>query len=426
MSDRITCPNCSNDIEITEVISAQMESEIRADFEAEFAKKSRELASHRQELESQQRQLQSKEEELERRVQKEVQAQRKQLASKLKTEAQQAVAVELEDRDEQLRQYRQQLKAAQEQELQLRKRHRQLEEREQQQQLELARKLDKERETIRAAAQKQADQESQLRLAERDQKIEALTKQAQEMQRRLEQGSQQTQGEVQEIALEKLLNEAFPEDVIKPVPKGVRGADALQHVFDQNGRECGVILWESKNTKNWSDKWLGKAIDDQQEAKASCACIVSAVLPDSIEFVDLINGVWVASWSCARSAAVAIRQGLIETAQVRRATEGQNGKMELVYSYLSGPEFRNRVRGLIEPFQEMQADLDKEKKAFTRVWNKRQKQLDRALSSTHGFYGDLQGIIGNGLQEIEGMDVLSIEAEDADDVPLTLLGQPGE
>ncbi len=152
----------------------------------------------------------------------------------------------------------------------------------------------------------------------------------------------------------------------------------------------------------------------------TCACIVTTTLPDSVEHLGEINGVWVASWPCARSAAIALRRVLIEAAQARQATEGQHGKMELVYNYLSGPEFRNRVRGLVEPFVEMQKDLETEKRSFQRSWNKRQKQLDRALGSTSGLYGDLQGIIGSTLQEIEGMDILAIESsENGEEVETT-------
>ena len=249
-----------------------------------------------------------------------------------------------------------------------------------------------------------------LRQAEKDETIKGLLKQIDQLKQKAEQGSQQTQGEVLELALENMLAEEFPRDLIEPVGKGVRGGDVLQRVHDQLGHDCGTILWESKRTKHWSDAWLGKAIDDQQEARASCACIVSAAMPEGIEHFGERNGVWVTSLACARSTALAIRRVLIEAAQARRSTQGQQGKMELVYAYLSGPEFRNRVRGLVEPYAEMQADLDAEKRAYNKHWNKRQKQLDRALASTSGLYGDLQGIIGTGLQEIEGMEILSIEA----------------
>ena len=412
MSERIDCPNCGFEIEITQVLSDQVAANIRGELQAKFSAKERQLAAEREKFESRRKQLDQREQELEQRAKQAVESERDQLAEKLRGEARQAVAVELQDRDAELRETKQRLREAQSEELELRKRQRELEQREEELKLQVARQIDQERHKIQQEARKKVQQENELKLTEKDHIIATMTKQLQELQRQAEQGSQQIQGEVQEIALERLLSDAFPHDVIEPVAKGARGGDAIHHVFDDNGRECGVILWESKRTKNWSDKWVGKLIDDQQQAKAACSCIVSATMPENVDHFGEVNGVWVTSWACARSAAFALRRVLIEAAQSRRAADGQSGKMELVYNYLSGPEFRNRVKGLVEPIADMQRELDAEKKAYNRVWNKRQKQLDRAFSSTFGLYGDLQGIIGNGLQEIEGRDLLALEHEE--------------
>lgn len=413
MNNLVTCPQCSSEFQIDQALSAQLDEEIRGQLQAEYSKKEQHLKKQRDQLAQQTEQLANKEAELAEQIKQAVHKERESIAAKARVEAQQAVAVEIKDRDEQLKDVQQQLKGFQQQELELRKQKRQLEEQAQKQELELQRRMDEERKKVREAALKQADEQFQLKQAENEHVIEAMRKQIDELKRKAEQGSQQVQGEVQEIALENLLAEAFPGDVIDPVAKGVRGADVIQHVFDGNGRECGSILWESKRTKTWNDKWLGKAIDDQQEARASCACIVSSAMPEAISHFGDVNGVWVAGWPCARGAAMAMRRVLIETFQARRASEGQHGKMELVYGYLSGTEFRNRIRGLVEPYIEMQADLESEKRAYNKHWNKRQKQLDRAITSTTGLYGDLQGIIGNGMQEIEGMDCLAIDTAEA-------------
>ena len=411
MNNKVTCPECSTEFAIDQVLSAQVDAKIRGELQAEYSEKTRKLAEDRDQLAQLRKQLDSEQEQFDLQVRKAVAEQRESIVAKARVEAQQAVAVEIKDRDSQLQDAVEKIKTFQEQELQLRQKKRALEEQAEKQQLEIERQLDAERKKIREATLKQAQEQNELRLAEREQQIDTMRKQIDDLKRKAEQGSQQAQGETLEVVLENLLTEQFPSDVIKPVAKGVRGADVIQHVFDGNGRDCGSILWETKRTKNWSEKWLSKAIDDQQEAKTSCACIVSSALPESIQYFGELSGVWITGWPCARSAAIALRRVLIESSQARLATEGQHGKMELVYGYLSGPEFRNRIRGLVEPYIEMQADLESEKRAFNRHWNKRQKQLDRAISSTTGLYGDLQGIIGNGLQEIEGMDSLALEAE---------------
>ena len=172
-----------------------------------------------------------------------------------------------------------------------------------------------------------------------------------------------------------------------------------------------TILWESKRTKTWSDGWLPKLRDDQRTAKAEMALIVSQTLPKGIESFDLVDGVWVTDTRCAIPVAIAIRHTLIETAGARKAGEGQQSKMELVYQYLTSQRFRHRIEAIVEKFTDMQQDLDKERKTMTRLWAKREEQIRGVIESTAGMYGDLQGIAGKTLQEIEGLDIKMIEDE---------------
>ncbi|MCG8448755.1 MAG: DUF2130 domain-containing protein [Pirellulales bacterium] len=412
MSNIINCPHCKNEFPIDQVMQAQLATTIRAELETEFSQKTKKLIAERDELTQIRRQLQASQEQFDDQVRSAVAKEREKIELKAKVVAQQAVAVEIKDRDERLQETEKKVQEFEKQELELRKEKRKLEEQARQQELEITRRLDEEGKRIRDVALKESQEQYDLKLAEADLKNKGLLKQIEELKQKAEQGSQQIQGEVLEIALEEMLASEFPSDVVEPVAKGVKGADVLHHVFDQHGRECGVILWESKRTKRWDNKWLNKIVDDQQDAKATCACVVSTVVPDSIEYLGEINGVWVANWSCARSAAVALRRVILESAQFRRAADGQQSKKEMVYNYLAGPEFRNRVQGIAAAFIQLQQDLDAEKRAFQTRWNKREKQIERALMSTTGLYGDLQGIIGNGLQEIEEMDQLAIEVED--------------
>jgi len=417
MNNKVTCPQCRAEFPIDQVLSAQLDEKIRGELQAEYSEKTRKLTEDRDQLAQRRKRLDTQQEQLEEQVREAVAKERATIVTKARVEAQQAVAIEIKDRDVQLKDAAEKIKTFQEQELQLRQKKRELEEQAEKQQLEIERWKDAEGKKIREATLRKAQEHYELKQVESDETIKGLLKQLEEMKRRAEQGSQQTQGEVLEIALENLLKEHFPSDVIEPVAKGVKGGDVIQHVFDGNGRECGSILWETKRTKSWSDKWLSKAIDDQQEAKTSCACIVSSALPESIPYFGEISGVWIASWPCARSAAMALRRVLIESSQARLATEGQHGKMELVYNYLSGPEFHNRIRGLIEPYVEMEKDLQSEFRALNTRLKKRQKQLDRAMMSMTGLYGDLQGIIGSSLQEIEGMELLALQSADDSDNP---------
>jgi hypothetical protein len=137
---------------------------------------------------------------------------------------------------------------------------------------------------------------------------------------------------------------------------------------------------------------------------------VSTALPKIIETFGCIDGIWVTDFRYALPLAVALRQSLIEIGRVRNAHNGQNTKMELVYQYLTGPRFRHRVEAIVEKFSEMQADLEKERKAMTRLWSKREAQIQGVIESTVGMYGDLQGIAGKALQEIDGLELPLLES----------------
>jgi hypothetical protein len=193
------------------------------------------------------------------------------------------------------------------------------------------------------------------------------------------------------------------------VPKGEFGGDALQKVNSQSGVPCGSILWESKRTKTWSDSWLTKLRDDQRTAKADVCVIVTQTLPKVVETFDLIDNVWVTTPRAAIPVAPMLRQGLLQISQTRALSQGQHTKAEMVYEYLTSTRFRQRIEAIVEAFTLMQEDLDKERKVITKQWAKRGEQIERIMNSTVGMYGDLQGIAGKSLQEIEGLDMLALE-----------------
>jgi hypothetical protein len=263
--------------------------------------------------------------------------------------------------------------------------------------------------TARDQAKKEAEETLKLKVLEKEQTIASMQKQLEELHRKAEQGSQQLQGEVLELQLEASLAAKFPQDRIAPVPKGEYGGDVLHSIVGPSGRSCGTILWETKRTKNWSDGWLVKLREDQRAAKADLAILVSQAVPKGVETFDLVDGVWVTHPRCLMPVALALRQLLVEVGCARLSSEGQQTKTEMVYQYLTGPRFRQRVQAIVEAFSSMNEDLDKEKKAITKQWAKREEQIDRVMQATVGMYGDLQGIAGKSLKEIEGLEFLALQ-----------------
>ncbi|MGD9855935.1 MAG: DUF2130 domain-containing protein [Planctomycetaceae bacterium] len=320
--------------------------------------------------------------------------------------------MELTDARQQVGDLKQKLQQTQQTELQLRKQARELEEQTEQLELTVARTLDEERQKIREDAKREAVEQAELSLADKDKLIGDMQKQIADLKRKSEQSSQQLQGEVMELGLEQLLRREFPFDEIVPVPKGVHGGDVTQHVRDTNGETCGTILWESKRTKNWNHDWLPKLRDDQRAAKAQLAAIATIEMPSGLTTFACIDGVWVTNRSCVAGLAAALRHGLIEVAGAKRALNGRQDKMTVLYGYLSGPEFRHRVEGIVESFVTLREDLEKEKRSMQRMWAKREKQLERAVFCTSSLYGDLGAIIGASLPQIEQLELPALEGPD--------------
>jgi hypothetical protein len=411
MNDKLTCPKCGCEIEITEALSSQLTAAIRRELEADVSRRKGELDQRESVLTARAKEIEQARQAVDQQVQAQLAKERKRLEEDARKKAQEAVAVDLKDKDAQIAEVQAKLKTATDNELALRKRERELAEKTESLELEVTRKLDEERDNIRATVRKQADDEHALRDSEKEQQIAAMLRQIEELKRRAEQGSQQLQGEVLELSLEGFLKEQFPSDEILPVPKGVHGSDVVQKVRDSSGSECGVILWESKRTKNWVGGWLSKLRDDQRAAKAAQAILLTEAMPEGCETFGCIEGVWVTSRACLLGVATAVRTALVEVASANRAIQGRQTKMEVLYNYLAGPEFRNRIQGIVESFVTMKEDLDGERRAMDRIWAKRQKQLERALTNTSGFYGDLQGIIGGSLAQIESLEMPALEAK---------------
>ncbi len=299
---------------------------------------------------------------------------------------------------------------AQEAELLLRQEKAALEERAREIDLELARRLDAAKRELEQSVRKAAAEEQDLKLKEKEKQIADLRQALDDAKRRSELGSQELQGEVLELDIQAALERQFPQDRIDPVLKGARGADIQQRVRNDRLEECGLILWETKNAKNWAPAWIDKLKQDQRVAGAAVAVLVSVALPDGMEGFGRIDGIWVAGLTGWPALAVALREQLIQVAYARAASEGKNEKMELLYQYLAGDEFRQRVEAIVEAFGALQGQVQRERRAMEKHWAEREKQLQRVISSTSGMYGALQGIVGGGLAAIAALEL--------DDTPL--------
>lgn len=413
----IKCPKCKTEIKLTESLAAPLIEATRQKYEKRIAQKDANVAKREAELAVREEDLAEAKKSIEKQVAARLKTEQKRIAAEESSKARLLLRVELKqktkenaDLQEVLNDRDAKLAEAQEAQAELIRKERELDDAKREMNLTIEKKVQESLGTVRAKAKQEAEDGLKFKVLEKEEQIASMQRQIEELKRKAEQGSQQLQGEVQELELEALLRLKFPRDVIEPVPKGEFGGDVLHRVIGPQGQPCGTILWESKRTKNWSDTWLPKLRDDQRAAKAEVALIVTQVLPKGVDAFDFIEGIWITESRCAIPVAIALRQSLIDLSSARQTSQGQQTKMEMVYQYLTGPRFRHRVEAIVEKFSDMQLDLDRERKTMTRSWAKREEQIRGVIESTAGMYGDLQGIAGKTLQEIEGLDMPLLEA----------------
>lgn len=416
----LTCPSCQSVIKLTESLAAPLIESTRKQFEQKLAQKENEMINRELVVRNKEKELLEEKNKLSIQVAEQVQEQlrkdRAMIAADEARKAKLAFGNDLEQKAKELRELQEvlhsqndKLAEAQKAQAELIKKQRELDDAKREIELTVEKRVQASLLQTRVQAQREIEESYKFKVMEKEHTISAMQKQIEELRRKAEQGSQQLQGEVQELELEALLKNKFLFDRIEPVPKGEFGGDVLHQVFGHGGQQCGTILWESKRTKNWSDGWLSKLREDQRTAKADICVMVSQVLPKDVETFELVDGVWVTHPRSALPVAMVLRQTLLEVAIARQSSEGQQTKMEMVYQYLTGPRFRQRVEAIVEAFSSMQEDLDKERKAIMRQWAKREEQIERVMSATVGMYGDLQGIAGKSLQEIEGLELKALD-----------------
>jgi len=410
MSDQsITCPNCSTQISVASTLTSQIRQQLEVDFGKRQQKMAETLHIEQEKIAKLQLKLEEDKKSIDQQVDQKLKLEKEKMWEIAQKKAQEVVELKLSKRLEELEEDNknkaEQLKKAEDFELQLRKKAIEIEEKAAKLELDVQRTLDEERAKISEQTKKVADESYRLKLAEKDKQLDMMNKQIAELKRKSEQGSMQIQGEVQEDDLKHLLQTVFPTDQIVDVEKGFKGADLIQTIHNAFGQPVGKILWESKNTKAWSPQWLHKLKDDQGAIQADVAILVSQVLPQDVENFVFQEGVWIVKPQSVIALTHAVRMNLQQLAQLRNSLVGRDQKMEHLYNYLSGSQFRNRIEAIVSAFSQMKADLDKEKRAFERIWKKREQEIERVITNTSGMYGDFQGMIGAALPSVPSLEL---------------------
>jgi hypothetical protein len=421
-TNNIKCPNCGSEFDVQNVLSADVEQKLRQQFEKQLQQSLVQVNTDKKKLEEEQKQFEEKKKKENELFQQKLQQEKQKMEAEMQQQLRKTISADYENELRLLKQNKEEteerLKTARQKEFEFLKKEQELKNREQELEIILQKKLIEERNLLSQQIRKEEierttikETEYQLKVKELEKQLDDQRKLAEEMKRKAEQGSMQLQGEAQELLLEEILRDHFPYDTVSEVGKGVEGADCMQIVYNKIGIECGKIIFESKRTKTFQPTWIEKLKNDMRKKQADVAILVTQVYPKDMGCFGERDGVWICSFSEVIALTSALRHTILRIAETKKAEENKGEKMQMLYSYLTGTEFRQQIETIAEGFLSLKNSITKEKMQMEKIWKEREKQLEKVLLSTSGLYGSIKGIAGSSIVDIPLLED-SIEEDD--------------
>ncbi|PIE85344.1 hypothetical protein CSA08_02085 [Candidatus Gracilibacteria bacterium] len=405
MTQKIICPNCNTEIDLDKIADEKYSAIIKEQENKLKLEQEKQRKEFEQELEKKT---------LEMRKKAQAFADKKMLDERKKVE------LEMKDMQERLIKSEKEQEEAKKKELEFLKKQRELEDKEKNFELEMEKKIISEKKKIEKELEEKLKEDSKKQLDEKMEKIqnenrkkelemlkqqEQMKKTIDDLKRKAEQGSQQIQGDIQEDDLKNALINAFPVDGIEDVATGVKGADLLHYVKNNLGQNTGLIVWESKNTKTWSDSWIMKLKDDKLKVNGNIAILVTSVLPKEINNFGMLDEVMICLPEFAIPVAAMLRDRLIVVNKTKASNQGKDLKMEMLYKYLGSEEFSSKISMMVDVFSQLKNGIDSERRAMEKNWKKREKDLERATFAITGMYGELESLMGQTLPGSEKLEL---------------------
>jgi hypothetical protein len=413
----IKCPNCGTDINVNNILSHQLEEEIRQKYQAQlteekqkYQKEKDALNNEKEEFEKQKKQDKAL---FEERLEKQLKEERIAIESKLKTKLSEEQADQFKLLQEELNQKSEQVKELNRTKAEIERLKREKEEAKELAEAEAQKKLNEQLSTEKEKIRKSEEEKNELKMRDLQKQLDDQKRLTEEMKRKQEQGSMQLQGEVQELAIEEWLQTQFPLDLIEEIKKGARGGDCIQTVNTFAQQNCGKIYYESKRTKDFQGSWIEKFKADMREKAADIGVLVTEAMPSDMERMGLRDGVWVCSYEEFKGLSGVLRESIIQVSTALGSQVNKGDKMQLLYDYLTSNSFRMQVEAIVEGFSSMKSALESEKRAMQRIWKEREKQIDKVINNTIDMHASIRGIAGNAIQAVKALE---LPGEDLDEI----------
>lgn len=418
--NHIKCPNCGTQIDVNDLLSHQLEEEIRQKYQAQLLEEKQKFQAQtvalnvaKEEFEKRKKQ---ENELFQERLEKQLKEERVAIENKLKTKLSEEQAEQFKLLQDELNQKSEQVKELNRTKAEIERLKREKEEAKELAEAEAQKKLNEQLSTEKEKIRKAEEEKNELKMRDLQKQLDDQKRLTEEMKRKQEQGSMQLQGEVQELAIEEWLQTQFPLDSIEEIKKGARGGDCIQTVNTYAQQNCGKIYYESKRTKDFQGSWIEKFKADMREKGADIGVLVTEAMPSGMERMGMRDGVWVCSYEEFKGLCNVLRESLIQVSTALGSQVNKGDKMQLLYDYLTSNSFRMQVEAIVEGFSSMKSALESEKRAMQRIWKEREKQIEKVINNTIDMHASIRGIAGNAIQAVKALELPGEEKEENDDI----------
>lgn len=416
-STNVNCPKCGTQIDVNAILYRKLEEDAKRQYEQQIAEQQSafnvKLAEMNEEKAAIQKMKAELDESIEKGVADKLLLEKMKLEKRIREQIAQEKSGELQSLQEQLEQKIQETRELNKVKTDLARLSREKEELKEKIEAEAEQKINQQLAEEKLRIRKEAEDKNQMKLAEKDYLIKQLKDQLTDSQRKIDQGSMQVQGEIQELAIDEYLKAQFPLDTIVEIKKGARGADSLHQINTRMKQNHGLVYYESKRTKDFQSSWVEKFKTDMREKGAVFGVIVTDAYPKGMDRMGQIDGVWICSFDEFKGLCFVLRESVILLDSAMQSQENRGTKMEMLYEFLTGNEFRMQMEAIVEGFSQMQNDLAKEKRAMDSIWKQREKQIQKVILNTVNMYASVKGIAGNAIGSIKALELTEAKSDAA-------------
>ena len=406
---QIKCPNCGSNIDVQDILSHQLEDEIKQKYQAQITITKKKYEAEEDKLKQEKLDFEKKKKQenelFQERLESQLKDEKKSIEAKLKSKLKVEQSEQFEALQKELNEKSEQVKELNRSKAEIEKLKREKGELKEAVEAESQKKLNETLITEKEKIRKLEEGKNELRFKEMQKQLEDQKKLTEEMKRKQEQGSMQMQGEVQELAIEEWLSDQFPLDTIEEIKKGARGADCLQHVHTRSAQNCGTIYYESKRTKDFQPTWIEKFKADIRDKGANIGILVTEVMPSDMSRMGLKDGIWICNYEEFKGLCAVIRESIVQLSTAISTQVNKGDKMDMLYTFLTGNTFRMQVEAIVEGFTQMKSDLESEKRSMQRIWKQRDKQIEKVTTNTIDMYASIKGIAGNAIQSVKALEL---------------------